>query len=54
VLAQMVSPGSRGLFQKAIIESGSFALNQQPLATAETAGEAFTTGVVMYAPNRLV
>jgi para-nitrobenzyl esterase len=41
VLAQMVSPGSRGLFQKAIIQSGAFALNQQPLATAETAGEAF-------------
>ena len=41
VLAQMVSPGSRGLFQKAIIQSGAFALNQQPLAAAETAGEAF-------------
>ena len=37
----MVSPGARGLFQKAIIESGSFALNQQPLATAEAAGQAF-------------
>jgi para-nitrobenzyl esterase len=41
VLAQMVSPGARGLFQKAIIQSGSFALNQRPLATAEAAGEAF-------------
>jgi para-nitrobenzyl esterase len=41
VLAQMVSPGSRGLFQKAIIQSGSFALNQQPVADAEAAGEAF-------------
>src|SRR5690242_7178565 len=41
VLAHMVSAGSRGLFQKAIIQSGSFALNQQPLATAEAAGEAF-------------
>src|SRR5580704_12192194 len=41
VLAQMVSPGSRGLFQKAIIQSGAFALNQQPLTAAETAGEAF-------------
>jgi para-nitrobenzyl esterase len=40
VLAQLVSPGARGLFHKAIIESGSFALNQQPLATAEAAGEA--------------
>jgi para-nitrobenzyl esterase len=41
VLAQMVSPGARGLFQKALIQSGTFALNQQPLAAAETAGEAF-------------
>jgi para-nitrobenzyl esterase len=41
VLAHLVSPGSRGLFQKAIIESGSFALNQQPLAAAEAAGQAF-------------
>ena len=41
VLAQMVSPGARGLFQKAIIQSGAFALNQQSLAAAETAGEAF-------------
>src|SRR5262249_47184526 len=40
VLAHMVSSGSRGLFQKAIIQSGSFALNQRPLATAEAAGEA--------------
>src|SRR5579859_6551492 len=41
VLAQMISPGARGLFQKAIIQSGAFALNQQPLAAAETVGEAF-------------
>src|SRR5215471_3203249 len=41
VLAQMVSPGARGLFEKAIIQSGSFALNQKPLAAAEAAGEAF-------------
>jgi para-nitrobenzyl esterase len=41
VLAHLVSRGSRGLFQKAIIESGSFALNQRPLAAAEAAGEAF-------------
>ena len=41
VLAHLVSTGSRGLFQKAIIESGSFALNQRPLATAEASGEAF-------------
>jgi Carboxylesterase family len=41
VLAHLVSASSRGLFQRAIIQSGSFALNQQPLATAEAAGEAF-------------
>jgi para-nitrobenzyl esterase len=43
VLAQMVSPAARGLFGKAIIESGSFALNQRPLASAEAAGQAFAT-----------
>jgi para-nitrobenzyl esterase len=41
VLAQLVSTGARGLFQAAIIQSGAFALNQQPLATAEAAGGAF-------------
>jgi para-nitrobenzyl esterase len=45
VLAQMVSTGARGLFQRAIIESGSFALNQQPLATAEASGETFATAM---------
>src|ERR1700727_443973 len=45
VLAQMVSPGARGLFQRAIVQSGTFALNQRPLATAETAGETFATAV---------
>ena len=43
VLAQVASPGARGLFQRAIVESGDFALNQTPLAKAETAGEAFAT-----------
>src|SRR5690348_16682551 len=41
VLAHLVSRGSRGLFQRAIVESGAFALNQQSLATAEAAGKAF-------------
>jgi para-nitrobenzyl esterase len=45
VLAQMVSPGARGLFQKAIVQSGTFALNQQPLAAAEAAGETFAQSV---------
>ena len=39
VLAQLVSPGARGLFQRAIVQSGAFALTQQPLAAAEAAGE---------------
>src|SRR5690242_12339515 len=41
VLAHLVSRGSRGLFQRAIIQSGSFALSQQPLADAEASGEDF-------------
>jgi para-nitrobenzyl esterase len=43
VLAHLVSPGSRGLFQRAIVMSGSFALNQLSLDTAETEGEAFAS-----------
>jgi para-nitrobenzyl esterase len=45
VLAQMVSPGARGLFQRAIVQSGTFALNQRPLAVAEAAGQTFATNV---------
>jgi para-nitrobenzyl esterase len=45
VLAQLVSAGARGLFQRAIVQSGTFALNQQPLATAEAAGQTFATAV---------
>jgi para-nitrobenzyl esterase len=45
VLAQMVSPGARGPFQRAIVQSGTFALNQRPLAVAEAAGETFATAV---------
>jgi para-nitrobenzyl esterase len=41
VLAHLVSRDSRGLFQRAIVHSGAFALTQQPLATAEAAGKAF-------------
>jgi para-nitrobenzyl esterase len=41
VLAHLVSRGSRGLFHRAIVQSGSFALTQQSLATAEADGEAF-------------
>jgi para-nitrobenzyl esterase len=45
VLAQMVSRGSRGLFGRAIVESGAFALTQQPLAQAEAFGETFAAKV---------
>ena len=38
-----MSPGSRGLFQKAIVESGTFALTQQSLATAEAFGQNFAS-----------
>jgi para-nitrobenzyl esterase len=41
VLSQLVSPGARGLFARAIVESGTYDLEQASLATAETAGEAF-------------
>src|SRR5260370_1371185 len=40
-LAQLVSPGARGLFQRAIVESGTYELTQQPLTAAEAAGQAF-------------
>ena len=43
VLVHLVSYGSRGLFQRAIVESGTFALKQQSLATAEAAGRAFAS-----------
>jgi carboxylesterase type B len=41
VLANMISRGSRGLFHRAIVQSGSFALTQQSLAAAQADGEAF-------------
>jgi para-nitrobenzyl esterase len=45
VLAQVVSPAAKGLFQRAIVETGAFALTQTPLASAETSGESFATAV---------
>jgi para-nitrobenzyl esterase len=41
VLLQLVSPGARGLFAKAIVESGGYAEYPLPLATAEAQGRAF-------------
>ena len=45
VLAHLASAGSRGLFQRAIVQSGAFALNQVPLAQAEAFGETFADQV---------
>jgi len=43
VLSQVASPQAKGLFERAVAESGSYNLNQASLASAETAGEAFAT-----------
>jgi para-nitrobenzyl esterase len=40
-LSQVASPQARGLFERAIVESGSYNLTQASLASAQTAGEAF-------------
>ena len=40
VLSNLVSPGAYGLFNRAIAESGAYALTLPTLATAETAGNA--------------
>jgi para-nitrobenzyl esterase len=45
VLAQLASPGARGLFQRAIVESGTYDLTQQSLASAESSGAAFAATV---------
>jgi hypothetical protein len=36
VLSQLVSPGARGLFARAIVESGTYDLTQATLATARS------------------
>jgi para-nitrobenzyl esterase len=41
VLLQLISPGARGLFAKAIAESGGYALKPTSLDSAEAAGRAF-------------
>jgi len=45
VLAHLVSPDSRGLFNRAIVQSGAFALTQLSLASAEAFGETFAAAV---------
>jgi len=41
VHSQLVSPGSAGLFHRAIVESGAYQLTQPSLPTGEAAGAAF-------------
>jgi len=41
VLSQLASPVARGLFDRAIVESGTYNLVQNSLAAAETSGQAF-------------
>ena len=43
VHSQLASPGSKGLFQRAIVESGAYQLTQPTLATAQTGGTAFAS-----------
>ncbi len=43
VLVHLAAPGSRGLFQRAVVQSGSFATEQVPLDQAQTAGRAFAS-----------
>jgi para-nitrobenzyl esterase len=43
VHSQLASPGSQGLFQRAIVQSGAYQLNQPSLATGEAAGSALAT-----------
>src|ERR1700722_5896485 len=42
-LSQFASPQAKGLFERAIVESGSYNLTQTPLAGAEAPGRAFAT-----------
>jgi para-nitrobenzyl esterase len=43
VHSQLASPGSAGLFQRAIVQSGAYQLTQPSLAAAEATGAAFAT-----------
>jgi para-nitrobenzyl esterase len=45
VLAQLTSAGARGLFQRAIVESGTHNVTENTLAAAETAGAALAAKV---------
>lgn len=41
VLSQLVSPGARGLVDRAVVQSGAYALTLPSLADAEAAGQAY-------------
>jgi para-nitrobenzyl esterase len=43
VFSHLVSPTARGLFDRAIAQSGAYALTQESLASAEAAGQTFAT-----------
>jgi para-nitrobenzyl esterase len=43
VLSQLASPGARGLFARAIVESGAYDLAPESLRAAERSGAAFAT-----------
>jgi para-nitrobenzyl esterase len=45
VLGQLASPGARGLFQRAIVESGTYDLVQPSLSAAELGGKFFAARV---------
>ena len=45
VFSQLASPAAKGLFHKAIVESGAYSLTIPSLATAEAQGTAFATSV---------
>lgn len=45
VLSHLVSPASAGLFDKAIVQSGSYSTVQASMATAEGDGETFATSL---------
>ena len=45
VLSQLVSPTASGLFNKAIVESGSYQPSQQTLAQAEAKGTAYAASL---------
>jgi len=52
VLAHLVSPGSHGLFQRAIVQSGTFALHQVSLADAESFGTSYAASAAVGCPSQ--